>query len=225
MHQLPAQLLLGPLVIVVLQGAAHVLAHLLHGVALADLLSEGVVQLIAGVGADLVDVAVELGGLARQLRGVILGGERDGNGHIVADVGAHQLLLKAGDEHAAAQGQGLLLGGAAGKLDALGKSGIVQHQLVARGGGAAHNGHDTGIGLQEALQLAVDILRRHIHMLQLALQVQIGKAHSVYFLFISCRMAEMRISPATTRSSAEKPEAKLSEYRIWLEGGNSSSPA
>ena len=96
-------------------------------------------------------MAAELGVLARQLRGVILGGERDGDGHIVADVGAHQLLLEAGDKHAAAQGQGLHLSGAAGELDALGKSGVVQHQLVAQCGGPSGDGDNAGVGLQKPL--------------------------------------------------------------------------
>ena len=151
MHQLPAQLLLGPLVVVVLQSLAHVLAHLLHVLALADLLGEGVVQLVAVMGTDLVNMAAELGVLARQLWGVILGWERDGDGHIVADVGAHQLLLEAGDKHAAAQGQGLFFGGAAGELDALGKSGVVQHQLVAQCGGPSGDGDNAGVGLQKPL--------------------------------------------------------------------------
>ena len=127
MHQLPAQLLLGPLVVVVLQSLAHVLTHLLHVLALADLLGEGVVQLVAVMGTDLVNMAAELGVLARKLRGVILGGERDRYGHIVSDVGAHQLFFKAGDKHTAAQCQRLLFGGAAGELHALGISGIIQH--------------------------------------------------------------------------------------------------
>ena len=96
-------------------------------------------------------MAAELGVLARQLWGVILGWERDGDGHIVADVGAHQLLLEAGDKHAAAQGQGLHLSGAAGELDALGESGVVQHQLVACRGGPSGDGDNAGIGLQKPL--------------------------------------------------------------------------
>ena len=44
-------------------------------------------------------------------------------------------------------------------------------------------------------------------------------------IYIFALTVEIRISPATTRSSAAKPSAKLSEYRIWALGGNSSSPS
>ena len=44
-------------------------------------------------------------------------------------------------------------------------------------------------------------------------------------VYIKLLIVEIRISPATTRSSAAKPSAKLSEYSIWAFGGNSSSPA
>ena len=45
------------------------------------------------------------------------------------------------------------------------------------------------------------------------------------FSYICALMVEIRISPATTRSSAAKPSAKLDEYSTWALGGNSSSPS
>ena len=178
MHQLPAQLLLGPLIIILLQGLAHHDAHLLHGVALPHLSGEGIVQFIGSVAADLMNAAAELRRFARQLRGMVLGGKGNAHRHVVADVGAHQLLLKTGDEHTAAQRQRLLFGGAAGELDTLGKSGVVQHQFIAQSGSPACDGYDTGVGLQQPLHLTVDLLRRHRDVLQRALQVQIGKTHA-----------------------------------------------
>ena len=38
-------------------------------------------------------------------------------------------------------------------------------------------------------------------------------------------MTEIKMSPATTRSSGAKPSSKLSEYSTWALGGNSSSPS
>ena len=38
-------------------------------------------------------------------------------------------------------------------------------------------------------------------------------------------IAEIRMSPETTRSSAAKPSAKFPEYSTWALGGNSSSPS
>ena len=47
----------------------------------------------------------------------------------------------------------------------------------------------------------------------------------IILVYIKLLIVEIKISPATTRSSAAKPSAKLSEYRIWALGGNSSSPS
>ena len=52
-----------------------------------------------------------------------------------------------------------------------------------------------------------------------------ARSTQAFFFYIFSLMAVMRISPATTRSSAAKPSAKLSEYKICALGGNSSSPS
>ena len=71
--------------------------------------------------------------LARQLRG-ILGGEGDGNIPLAVHGQPGHLLLKSGDEVAAAQQQGILLRLAALKGYAVHEALKVQHHLVAHGG-------------------------------------------------------------------------------------------
>lgn len=131
MQQPLPQLHLRALGVVVLQTRAHLLPHLVHGLTLADLLGEGIIQRVGRNGADLVDVAAEFRVLARQLRRVILGREGHVDRHVVAGVLADELLFKAGDERAAAEDQRLLFGRAAGKLLAVRETGVIEDQLVA----------------------------------------------------------------------------------------------
>ena len=76
---------------------------------------------------------MEHGVLSGQLRR-ILGGEGDGDVPLIAHGHAGHLLLEAGDEVAAAQQQGVLLGLAALEGHAVHEALEVQHHLVAHGG-------------------------------------------------------------------------------------------
>ena len=103
------------------------------GVGIALGLGEFVVHVGLHPARYLVDLDVEHRVLARQLRG-ILGGEGDGNVPLAAHGQPGHLLLKPGDEVAAAQQQGILLRLAALKGYAVHEALKVQHHLVAHGG-------------------------------------------------------------------------------------------
>ena len=123
-------------------------------------------------------MAAELRVLTRQLRRVILRRERDVHGHIVAGVFAQQLLLKAGDEGIAAEHERLLFRRAAGKLFAVRKARVVEHQLVSVLRRAVENRRPPLALLLQPHQLPVHFLVCHIHMLQLGPQAEILKCHS-----------------------------------------------
>ena len=138
-----AQLKFSAFGIIILKTFAHIFAHFRHILALPDLFCKHIVQRIGRNGADFMDMAAELRVLARQLRRVILGRERDVNGHIVAGVFAQQLLFKAGDECAAAKHKRLLFRRTARKLFAVRKACIVEHQFVSVLRRTVENGRPT----------------------------------------------------------------------------------
>ena len=120
--------------------------------------------------------------------------------------------------------ENLLFCRAAVKLLAVDKAGVVQNHVVSHFGSALGDGNHARRLLAEPVHLAVQLMLRDRQLFKICLQTLVHKAHDVSSqkLFL---MLEIRISPATTRSSAEKPVSKLSEYSTWLLGGNSSSPA
>ena len=186
MQQPLPQLHLRALGVVVLQTRAHLLPHLVHGLTLADLLGEGIIQRVGRDGADLVDVAAEFRVLARQLRRVILGREGHVDRHVVAGVLADELLFKAGDERAAAEDQRLLFGRAAGKLLAVRETGVIEDQLVAILRRAVKDGGAPLALLLQAHQLSGDLLVRNVHMLESGPQAAVFEFHgdSPCLLFI-----------------------------------------
>ena len=90
--------------------------------------------------------------LAGQVVGMILLGELNAQVALLADVHAHHLLFKAGDEHARADRQGLTLRGAALKGDAIHAAGVVQVYDIAVFNGAV--GHI--LGGARALHIVLD---------------------------------------------------------------------
>ena len=169
-------------------------------------------------------MAAELGGLSGKLGGAVVLREGHGDEHVAAGMRADELRLEAGDEHAAAERETLLFCRAAVKLLAVDKAGVVQNHVVSHFGSALGDGNHARRLLAEPVHLAVQLMLRDRQLFKICLQTLVHKAHDVSSqkLFL---MLEIRISPATTRSSAEKPVSKLSEYSTWLLGGNSSSPA
>ena len=100
------------------------------------------------------DVAVRVGGVA------VAVGEGDGHVKAVPHVVAHDLLLKAGDEGAAAQGQVIALGGAAGKDHPVHRAAVVDVGDVAVLGGPAGHRLLDAVGLQQVIPLGLDLLLR-----------------------------------------------------------------
>ena len=100
---------------------------------------------------------MEHGGLARQLLGVV----RLREGHIevllLADVHADHLLLKARDEGVGADFEGLALGGAARKGDAVHSTRVVEVHGVALGDGAVLHGDLGRLLLALLLNLGIDL--------------------------------------------------------------------
>ena len=60
-----------------------------------------------------------------------------------------------GDEHAATEGQGLVLGGAAGELDTVAEACVIQNHFVTVLGGTVGDNGDAGILLAQTLKLAI----------------------------------------------------------------------
>ena len=133
------------------------LPHRAEAVKAAHLAGKGVVGGVLFPLAYFPDGALEHGRLAGQFLGMVRGGEGDMHVHRVAGAGPQELLLEARDEGAAAQHQGLVLGGAALKLHAVAEARIVQHQLVAGLADAPCDGDDFGVLLQKSVHLPVDL--------------------------------------------------------------------
>ena len=92
-----------------------------------------VAQLRRGAAVDFMGLHMERRVLARELRGILL---REGDVYVALLTGAnaHDLLFKAGDEHARAEQQRVLLTLAAVEGDAVHKALKVQHHLITHGG-------------------------------------------------------------------------------------------
>ena len=110
---------------------------------------------------------MEHGILARQLLAVVLLGEGHVQVLLLADVHTHHLLFKAGDELAGAQGQGLVLRGAALKGHAVHRAHVVELHGVAILQGAFHvdlTGNLLAVLLNAGINVRVgDGLLGHVH--------------------------------------------------------------
>ena len=102
---------------------------------------------------------MEDGGLAGQFLGLVGIGEGDVQVLFFADGHADHLILKTGDEGAAADDQGLVFGGAALKGDAVHGAGIVQVDGVAVLHGAVRHVLHGGGFVHVALDALVNVLR------------------------------------------------------------------
>ena len=123
------------------------------------------------------DHAPELCILTGQLFGMVLVGELDVNSDGgLADL-VQQLILKTGDKHAAAQNQGLILCGSAGKLLAVAETCVIQHHLVTGLGGAILDHRDPGCLLLQPLDLTIHLCVSDDMLLILGLQAPICKFH------------------------------------------------
>ena len=160
-----------------LQALAQELAHLRHIFTASHFLGEHIVQLIRGLHPDGMDHAVEFGVLTGQGFGMVLLREGNLDDNLFLGDLVHQLLFKAGNKHAAAQDQGLVLGGAACKLLAITITGIVQNHFISQLGGTILNDGDAGILLPQAFQIAVDLFFCDDVAFQLGLQAPVSKAH------------------------------------------------
>ena len=129
-------------------------------------------------------MAAEFRVLSRQLRRVILGRERDVNGHIVAGVLAQKLLFKAGDKRIAAEHERLLFRRAARELLPVRKARVIEHQLVSVLRRTVKHRRPALALLLQPHQLPVHLFLRHVHMFQPGPQAEILKCHSCFSLFI-----------------------------------------
>ena len=142
------------LVQLLLVGLADGLLELLQGVVLGAVLGQLVVQSGQLLVLDLVQLDLEDGGLAGQLLGLVLLGEGDVDVELIAGGVAHDLVLEAGDEAAAAQGQVVVLRLAALKGHAVGEALEVDvHDVAVLSGALA--GQLAGVALLHALELGV----------------------------------------------------------------------
>ena len=104
--------------------------------------------------------------LARQGDGVaglvgriaVVVGEGDGHVEVVADIAADDLVLKAGDKGAAAQGQVVALGGAAGKDHPVHRAAVVDVGDIAGLGGPPGDRLLDAVGFQQVVPQALDVL-------------------------------------------------------------------
>ena len=142
------------LVQLLLVGLADGLLELLQGVVLGAVLGQLVVQSGQLLVLDLVQLDLEDSGLAGQLIGLILLGEGDVDVELLAGAVTHDLILEAGDEAAAAQGQVVVLGLAALKGHPVGEALEVDvHDVAVFSGTLA--GQLTGVALLHTLELGV----------------------------------------------------------------------
>ena len=109
------------------------------------------------------ELNLEHGGLALELLGVVVLGERDIHVELVADAVAHNLILKAGNKLAGAQGQLVIVGFAAVKLFAVHIAVEINGDDVAVLSSAALHCDDAGVALAHAVNLPVDVLAGDFH--------------------------------------------------------------
>ena len=159
--QLGQDLILGTVqgtgVFAVVQLLADLFPEGFHGVHLADLLGEIAIQGGQLADADVEQLDLEDDRLTCQILGVITCREGDVDLKLLAALVAQDAVLKAGDHPAAAQLQGLVLGGAACKGLAVQQTLIVDVHDVALDG-RAFVGHQLRRRGTAALQHGVDLL-------------------------------------------------------------------
>ncbi len=160
-RQLGQDLILGAVqgagVLAVIQLLADLLPELLHGVHLADLLGEVAVQGGQLADADVQQLDLEDRGLAGQILHMIMHREIDSDLELFAALVAEDAVLETGDHPAAAQLQGLVLGGAAREGFAVQQTFVVHVDDVAFDGGTLV-GYQLGRRGAAALQHGVDLL-------------------------------------------------------------------
>ena len=143
----------------------------------AEILREIVVDLGVGFDLHLLDRDVEFGILAGEMRGLVIFGEGDGDGLLIARLHARQLLFEAGDELARTEHQRGVLGGAAFEFFAIHAADEIDDQLVAIGGLLALRRVLVALIVAgELLQHLVDLLVSHRHRQAFQLQaIDIGR--------------------------------------------------
>ena len=129
-------------------------------------------------------MALEHGGLALQLLGVVILGEGDVDFRVLAGGGADELDLKAGDEGVGADLQTVLLVLAALEGHAVDEAFIVQHHGIPELGGAL-GGLDGGVAVAELVDLHIHLGGVHLGFLPhggqalVLAQLHLGIEHAV----------------------------------------------
>ena len=120
--------------------------------------------------ADLLDRALEDGLLARELGVAVVGREGDFDVQGLVDFGADQLILEARDEGARAELKHVVLGLAARELRTIDRAHEVELQRIALLCGARRVDRLLlTVGLGDAIDGVVDVLRRHLRLQPLEL--------------------------------------------------------
>ena len=122
----------------------------------------------------------EFGRLSGKLGRAVVLRERHGDEHVRTFFRAHELRLKAGDEHTAAEGQHLLLGRAALKLLAVDKARVIEHDLVSELGRPIGDRNGTRGLLLEPHQLPLELVICYSQLFKICAQALIYKAHFQY---------------------------------------------
>ena len=125
-------------------------------------------------------MTLEFGGLSGKLGRAVVLRERHGDEHVRTFFRAHELRLKAGDEHTAAKGQDLLFGRAAFKLLAVDKARVIEHDLVSQLGRPIGDRNGARGLLLEPYQLPLELVICHGQLFKICAQALIYKAHFSY---------------------------------------------
>ena len=163
-----------------MQTLAELSLHLLERFAPADLFGEHIVKLIRRFLANLQNMTLEFGGLSGKLGRAVVLRERHGDEHVRTFFRAHELRLKAGDEHTAAEGQHLLLGRASLKLFAVHEACVIEHDLVSELGRPIGDRNGARGLLLEPYQLPLELVICHGQLFKICAQALIYKAHFSY---------------------------------------------
>ena len=123
-----------------------------------NVLSEIVVKLGKLDLVNRVELYLEYCCLSCKLSCVILGGEGNVYIELVANVLAHNLLLKAGNELTGAKEKGLLLSCAAVKKNAVNRTGIVDDNVVAALSSSVCDFDLAGVSLTNHVDLVLDLV-------------------------------------------------------------------